>query len=325
MIYAAFLGLATSLELLGDGEGAIAACREAIACTPDRSAAFGVMALAQMRCGAINEAAASAAQAVRLGDGGAAMQCLSATIELRRGRVPASLAAIAAALTEQPGCTRARALRRLAEWCRDGDVEQLGWSNLIQVTRPAPPPGFASIHAFNAALATAIRGECAASLARHGGPLVNGDRLPDTDLLAPHMAAAVRALFAAEAARYTARKPDNGRDGLDCGVAALRNMRVWANIMGPGAYERPHIHEDGELSCVYYPELPDKRSVGGELVFGPHDLGPAVPASPSYLIAPALGQMIIFPSYLYHSTLPFSGQGQRISVAADIVGSKRAA
>jgi hypothetical protein len=36
-------------------------------------------------------------------------------------------------------------------------------------------------------------------------------------------------------------------------------------------------------------------------------------------VAPAEGLLVVFPSYLYHGTRPFSGPGERVSVAVDVM------
>ena len=37
------------------------------------------------------------------------------------------------------------------------------------------------------------------------------------------------------------------------------------------------------------------------------------------LIEPVEGLMLLFPSYMFHRTLPFSGAGERISIAFDVL------
>ena len=37
------------------------------------------------------------------------------------------------------------------------------------------------------------------------------------------------------------------------------------------------------------------------------------------LIEPEEGLMLLFPSYMFHRTLPFSGSGERISIAFDVL------
>jgi hypothetical protein len=33
---------------------------------------------------------------------------------------------------------------------------------------------------------------------------------------------------------------------------------------------------------------------------------------------PKVGQLILFPSYFYHATIPFTGSGRRVSIAFDV-------
>ncbi|MBL0965493.1 MAG: hypothetical protein IBJ05_01405, partial [Blastomonas sp.] len=38
---------------------------------------------------------------------------------------------------------------------------------------------------------------------------------------------------------------------------------------------------------------------------------------PAHLVAPAEGRLVIFPSYMWHGTLPFESVGHRMTVAFD--------
>jgi hypothetical protein len=90
--------------------------------------------------------------------------------------------------------------------------------------------------------------------------------------------------------------------------------------MQAGHHELPHIHEQGLISGVYYPHMPkfEAGSQAGFLIFGEHQFGSMVPKLPTLPILPSAGQIVLFPSYMYHRTVPFEGEGQRISIAFDI-------
>lgn len=314
----ALLGLAGSLGALGDQEGAIDACRDAMRCAPDLSEPYAAFALASMHRGDLDAAAAAAREALARDDGAPELLCLAATIALKRGRAATAITATASILHREPGHVRALALHALAEWGSDEAVTRFELADLVRVSQPLTPTGFGSVAEFNSRLAQAIREDAALDPADAGSPLIGGHRLHDIFSVEPALARAVRGIFV-EAAKDYARQ--RCAETLYRSRDALRAVAVrgWGNVMAAGAYETPHIHPDGWLSCVYYPALPEPGGEGGEIIFGPHDLGPGVAAPLPYRVKPMVGDMIVFPSYLYHSTAPHSSPGTRISVAADVV------
>jgi tetratricopeptide (TPR) repeat protein len=81
----------------------------------------------------------------------------------------------------------------------------------------------------------------------------------------------------------------------------------------------PHNHPAGWLSTAFYIALPDElgEAPAGHIAFGtpPEELGLSL--SSYKTIAPQVGQTAIFPSYLWHRTMPFA-QGERLALALDI-------
>ena len=101
-------------------------------------------------------------------------------------------------------------------------------------------------------------------------------------------------------------------------------MAMWCIVLGPGTHQGPHIHPAAWLSGVYYPQIPEGVRTGsgpaGWLEFGePDRTFPTKIEPPRYKVRPEEGLVVIFPSYLYHRTIPFEDSGTRISVAFDIV------
>lgn len=106
-------------------------------------------------------------------------------------------------------------------------------------------------------------------------------------------------------------------------VDATLELRGWAVLMHEGGYETPHIHPGGLLSAVYYPAVPQvvQRGEGdaGRLCFGEPDplFSLDVPQAP-FGIAPQPGMLVIFPSWHWHHTVPFSSTQPRLSLAFDL-------
>jgi uncharacterized protein (TIGR02466 family) len=94
----------------------------------------------------------------------------------------------------------------------------------------------------------------------------------------------------------------------------------WAIRGTAGTYHRSHVHAKGWYSGTCYVEVPDAvtgESDAGYLVLGepPFKVKDNLPALTS--IRPQAGKLLLFPSYLWHGTRPYSGQGQRQVVAFD--------
>ena len=76
------------------------------------------------------------------------------------------------------------------------------------------------------------------------------------------------------------------------------------------------------MSGVIYVELvesPDPDE--GAIVFGQHrDFYPVINQDyPRLLHRPQRGEIVLFPSSLYHHTIPIRGEGERLTVSFDLV------
>ena len=97
---------------------------------------------------------------------------------------------------------------------------------------------------------------------------------------------------------------------------------MWATVLDEGGHQTPHIHPSGWLSGVYYVAIPpgDGGDEHGWIEFGrpPPEYAFREPPKTKAL-RPRAGLLVLFPSYFYHRTLPFSGTATRISIAFDVV------
>lgn len=92
----------------------------------------------------------------------------------------------------------------------------------------------------------------------------------------------------------------------------------WSVRLNDEGFHVPHFHPRGVLSSACYLRLPpDRQGTEGWLELGcpPGDLGIDLP--PLLQIEPTPGALALFPSYLFHGTVPFP-KGERLSVAFDV-------
>ncbi|MFQ5533367.1 MAG: tetratricopeptide repeat protein [Sphingomonadales bacterium] len=84
-----------------------------------------------------------------------------------------------------------------------------------------------------------------------------------------------------------------------------------------------HVHPAGWLSSCFYVQLPkvvaNENTREGWIHFGQPGARYDPPVEPMRYIQPAEGVVAVFPSYLWHGTVPFSSNETRTTVVSDIV------
>jgi tetratricopeptide (TPR) repeat protein len=324
--FMALLGLSRACSSAGDPAGAEAAARRAVATAPDDCTGYALLALASIDLDRFDDAADAAGMALgRVSD--MAVQAppllnLSARIAVLRGQLGDALGLVERCLEIRPFDRRALSYRpalAAALGIQEAGQSPLDFENLVRVTQVAAPEGFPGIAGFNAEIVAEILRTPALAAAGPGRTLVGGARLPTIAALRPDLARALRHMFREAVAAYDRVGAADGRDAAGAGHPGRFDIAGWASIMEAGAYEMPHIHEGGRVSGVYYPQMPPAGPAeDGAIVFGGHDLPEAaLPLGPTRAYVPEAGDMVLFPSWLHHRTLPFAGPGRRVSVAFD--------
>lgn len=290
----AVLNTGYALKELGRTEQAEAAYRRAIAMAPDYDKAV-----------------------VNLGD-----------LLAEGGDAAAAVSVCDAFLNGHAGNTSILAFKAIA-LAQSGDQagagELLDFDRLIAAKEISPPAAFNGIGDFNGALSEHVLAHPSLSFApsshatrngRHSGELLSEPRGPmaDFEQIVRIAVEAYRGDHPPDPSHpFLAQSPD--RVGLS----------AWGVVMAEGGYQIPHIHPAAWLSGVYYPQLPDAVRAddpdhAGWIEFGrpPDDFHWHV-EPPLWLVRPEGGLMILFPSYLYHRTVPFQSDSPRISIAFDIL------
>lgn len=138
---------------------------------------------------------------------------------------------------------------------------------------------------------------------------------------------AIRAFFGAidEPIRRHIETIGRGDDPLQRrNTGEYRVAGIWSVRLGAQGYHTNHVHPKGWLSSACYIELP--ASLGGAdadrsgwLKFGEPGHATVPPLGPEYFIRPEPGLLALFPSYFWHGTVPFGGDGTRLTIAFDLV------
>jgi hypothetical protein len=327
--YAALLGMARALADEKRFAEAEAACREASELNPANPIAFALQALALRDLSRLEDAAQAIASARERSPGNSQFLNISAAIALKRGRANEGLVFAEAALALDTRDQRAlsdRALSLAALGRRDESMQLLDFVGLVKIGMATAPAGYRSLEAFNAELVEVILQHPDLCREEDANTLVRGSRLSDSFTLPLSLADGLREIFLAATRAYAADIDAPVSHPVMAGRPARFELTSWANVMERSAFERPHIHESGWVSGVYYPEMPNLAAGQGDagaLIFGGHPYGETLsPLLPGRAILPACGQVILFPSYFYHATAPFDAAGRRISIAFDVARHK---
>lgn len=95
----------------------------------------------------------------------------------------------------------------------------------------------------------------------------------------------------------------------------------WSVRLSGQGYNVPHTHAMGWLSTAFYVALPDAAAMGpppaGHIAFGMAPAELCLDLEPYRTIAPVPGRLAVFPSTMWHGTVPFD-DGERLVIAFDI-------
>lgn len=98
----------------------------------------------------------------------------------------------------------------------------------------------------------------------------------------------------------------------------------WYVKMQQGGHLNAHIHEIGWISGAVYLAMPPTNGLEGAFEYGTHGddypiLAPQNALSfPTAQIMPKVGDIVLFPSSLFHRTIPFNSVDSRICIAFDL-------
>lgn len=139
---------------------------------------------------------------------------------------------------------------------------------------------------------------------------------------------AFRAAIIAAAERAIAGLPDDPTHPfLRRKAPRIKVAGSWSVRLSAEGHHIPHIHHQGWMSSAYYARLPATLAAPGAAVEGdrqgwiqfgapPPSLG--LDLAPRRLVEPRPGRLVLFPSYMWHGTVPFDS-GDRLTAAFDFL------
>jgi uncharacterized protein (TIGR02466 family) len=96
----------------------------------------------------------------------------------------------------------------------------------------------------------------------------------------------------------------------------------WSVKLNSKGYHSNHMHPMGWLSSAFYITLPsetqNEQKKAGWFQVGVPNIELQSQLMPTKYIKPEIGKLIMFPSFLWHGTVPFQEEKYRLSIAYDV-------
>jgi tetratricopeptide (TPR) repeat protein len=97
----------------------------------------------------------------------------------------------------------------------------------------------------------------------------------------------------------------------------------WSVRLRNAGYHTNHVHPRGWISSAFYVDLPDgmadAATPDGCLAFGQPSIQTTPALHAQHVVRPEAGRLVLFPSYVWHGTVPFHSEQTRLTVAFDVV------
>ena len=209
------------------------------------------------------------------------------------------------------------------------DNQKYSWLNdfekFVRAYKIPTPPGYTSLPEFNKALNQALntfhtdKEQPSDQTLRGGTQSIAG--LLDKNVKEIQEA---RQSFEETIHRYISDLPDDP----DHPLLSRKSDKFtfagsWSIRLKDEGFHVNHTHPEGWLSSCYYVSLPDQVKEGtdqqGWIKFGesPLELGPHEKIGK--IVQPEEGLLVLFPSYMFHGTVPFHSNQTRTTLPFDVV------
>jgi tetratricopeptide (TPR) repeat protein len=204
--------------------------------------------------------------------------------------------------------------------------EQLnGYDSLIRVFDLEPPQGFSSMAVFNAELGGELerlhpKTKAYLEQSLHGGSQTEGYLFGAGHVLVEKLRARIEEALSAYIASLA---PDEQHPFLARRRHSFGYAGAWSSLMREQGFHVNHLHPQGWISSCYYVTVPevarDESAKQGWIKFGEPELEVALKDPIRRAVQPVPGRLVLFPSYMWHGTIPFQDAALRTTIAFDAV------
>lgn len=311
-------------EVAGENEAAANFLAAAAQRLPDDAGLLIVAAHAALETGRVDEAEALTRRALALAPERTDVLNQLAIVELARGRPEQALA------TARRGLAIAPENQSLLAWGAMA-ARQLGdplyrelydYERMVAAYTIETPPGWATLDAYLADLAETLR-----PMHRYQRPPFQQSVRHGSQSLQPMVgsdAPALKAFFEAIEAplHQHIASLGQGTDPLRRRIRGGYSIKgAWSILLGTGGFHTDHFHPQGWLSCAFYVQTPQAAAAGqdhaGWIRFGQPPLALTPPLPAEHFVQPQPGRLVVFPSYMWHGTVPFGTDEQRLTISFD--------
>jgi Flp pilus assembly protein TadD len=239
---------------------------------------------------------------------------------------PERAAAIADKLLRKQPDNQALIAMQAVAWRMMGDPrrdELSDYGRLVRQTVIETPRGWPSLTAYLADLAELLRRAHDVPVDAFG--MVQRDGVQTKYNLTPEGGEAMAAFYAALEGpiRDYIAALGRGRDPLRRRIqGGHRTSAAWSVLTRAGGHHGSHIHTAGWLSSAFYVHLPPAIEAEGRqgwIKFGQPGVPTNPPLAAEHHVKPEPGLFVLFPSYMWHGTEPFQGEGTRLIMSVDVV------
>jgi Flp pilus assembly protein TadD len=199
------------------------------------------------------------------------------------------------------------------------------YDTLVRSFDLEPPEGFSDMASFNAELNQALDRLHPTTGEFLGQSLRGGTQTPDNLFGVGHpLVSRLKARIDACVQRYIDELPeDAAHPFLSRRAGGFGYAGSWSSRLGDRGFHVNHLHPMGWISSCYYVAVPDavkdEAAQQGWIKFGEPSLEVALKTPVRRTIQPAPGRLVLFPSYMWHGTIPFHDAVARTTIAFDVV------
>ncbi|HKB95503.1 MAG TPA: putative 2OG-Fe(II) oxygenase, partial [Rhizomicrobium sp.] len=213
-------------------------------------------------------------------------------------------------------------------WQMLGDEREealTGYDSLIQIYDLDPPEGFSDMESFNAELNAYLDHIHPVTREYLAQSLRNGTQTPDRLFGAGHdLVERLQIRIREGITSYIAgMKQDDKHPLLSRRTRAFDYTGSWSSRLRDCGFHTNHVHPEGWISSCYYVALPpaveDTERRQGWIKFGEPNLEVTLKNPIRRAIQPRPGRLVLFPSYMWHGTVPFHDAQPRTTIAFDVV------
>ena len=155
-----------------------------------------------------------------------------------------------------------------------------------------------------------------------GGTQTDGPLFARVD---PEIRALRKAIVAAVESHLSTLEHDPTHPFLRHRPSSIRFAGSWSVRLTGGGRHSNHVHPQGLVSSALYVAVPPSVETGstdaGFLALGQPPVELGLDLAPLRTIRPRPGQLVLFPSTMWHGTIPFE-TGERLTVAFDVAKSR---